>query len=99
LPVTLFAALATQVFSLFLLLLLLLLLPLLWVLGFNMCNIRDRGFIEELVHGVKYATGWHHQSNLVFVRFAEASPGNIVEDFIVLLKIPASQYLISFLTI
>ena len=67
------------------LLLLLLLLLLLWVLVFNMCNFRDRGLIEEFVQGVNCDAGGHHRSNCVLERVAEACPGNIVEDFFMLL--------------
>jgi hypothetical protein len=67
------------------LLLLLLLLLLLWLLVFDKCNFRGRGLVEEFVQGVKSAAGGRHRSNLVLERVAEAGPGNIAEDFVVLL--------------
>jgi hypothetical protein len=66
---------------LFLLLLLLLLL----LLVLDMCNFRGHGLIEALVQGVKAAAGGRHLSNFVLERVAEACPGNIVEDFFMLL--------------
>jgi hypothetical protein len=64
---------------------LLLLLLLLWLLVFNMCNFRGRSLIEERVQGVNHAAGGRHRSNFVLERVAEACPGNIVEDFFMLL--------------
>jgi hypothetical protein len=69
----------------FLLLLLLLLLLRLWLLVFDIWNFRGRGLIEEFVQGVKSGAGGRHRSNFVLERVAEACPGNIVEDFFVLL--------------
>jgi hypothetical protein len=65
--------------------LLLLLLLLLWLLVSDMCNFRGRGLIEEFVQGVKSAAGGRHRSNFVLERVAEACPGNVVEDFFMLL--------------
>ena len=81
------------------LLLLLLLLLLLWLLVFNMCNLQGRGHMEEVVQGVKSAAGRPHRSNFVLETEAKACPGNIVENFFVLLWIPASLSPISFQTI
>ena len=41
--------------------------------------------MEELVQGVKSAAGGRHRSNFVLEKVAEACPGNIVEDFFMLL--------------
>jgi hypothetical protein len=73
----------------FLLLLLVLLLQLLllqlWLQVFNMCNLRGCGHIEGFAQGVKSATGERHWSNFVLERGAEACPGNVIEDFFMLL--------------
>jgi hypothetical protein len=85
-PVASFPAFGRRVRRLFLVLLsLLLLLLLLWRLVFDMCNFLGRGLIEEFVQGVKSAAGGRHWSNFGLERVAEACPGNIVEDFFVLL--------------
>jgi len=65
--------------------LLLLQLLLLWLHVFNMYNFRGRGLIDEVVQGVNPAAGGCHWSNFVLDRVAEACPGNIVEDFFMLL--------------
>jgi hypothetical protein len=80
-------------------LLLLLLVLLLWVLVFDMCNFRGHSLIVKFIQGIKSASGRCHRSNFISERVAEACPGNIVEDFIVLLKIPLSLSPISFQTI
>jgi hypothetical protein len=80
-PVASFAAFGRRVRRLFLLLLLLLLL----LLVFEMCNFQGRGLVEEFVQGVKSVGGGRHWSNFVLKRDAAACPGNIVEDFFVLL--------------
>jgi uncharacterized membrane protein len=86
LPIALFAAFGRRVRRLFLLLLLLLLVfRLLWVPVFDMCNFRGHGLVEEFVQSVKAAAGRRHLSNFVLERVAVACPGNIVEDFFVLL--------------
>ena len=60
-------------------------MPLRWHLVFDMCNIRDCGLIEVFVQGVESAAGGRHRSDLVLERVVEAWPGNIVEDFFMLL--------------
>jgi hypothetical protein len=80
-----FVAFGRPVRRLFLLLLLWLFLLLMWLLGFDMCNFRGHSLIEEFVQGVKPAAGGCHQSNFVQDSVAEAYPGNIVKDFIMLL--------------
>jgi hypothetical protein len=66
-------------------LLLLLRLMLLWLLVFDMYNFQSHGLIKEFVQGVKCATGLCQRFNIVLERVAEAYPGNILEDFFVLL--------------
>jgi hypothetical protein len=85
-PVASFAAFGRRICRLFLLLVsLLLLLLLLWLLVFDMCNFRGHGHVEGFVPGVKSAAGGHHQSNFILERVVDACPGNIIEDFFMLL--------------
>jgi len=50
-----------------------------------MCNFRGRGLIEEFVHAVKSGAGGLHRSTFVLESVVKAYPGNIIEDFFMLL--------------
>jgi hypothetical protein len=76
-----------------------LLLLLLWLLVFDISDLRGRSLVEEFIQDVKSDSGGRHRTNFGLERVVHARSGNIVEDFFVLLTVPPSLAPISFQTI